>query len=778
MLKRLTGGPAICIVFLMIVLIFSGPSLVAQEQTAPAPKSGSIKGRVIDAEIKSGIPQAKIAVKGTALKAASDSSGGFILPDVPFGTYTLEISGPHYLARDLADVVVKSGRVTSLEVELKLEPLNPEQKEITVTAKYFAAAAHESVSTTDFSYEEIRRAAGAAGDVSRVIGSLPSIAQTNDQVNSLVVRGGSPAENAFYIDNIEVPNINHYPVLGSTAGAIGLLNVDFIRDVKFSAGGFPALYGDRLSSVMDVSFREGDREALDLQFELSMMGAGIVAEGPIVRDKGSWMLSARRSYIDLLIGLLGQGVPVHWSDYQGKANYEFAPGNRLTLLGIGGVDDSGTQKADALKDGESFYGGLDTTEYTAGLNWFAMWGGRGYSNTSVSQSFSRYKDDAFHTESEELARRGNNSERAWRLRNINAYRFSDSLKVQFGLELKHLITDYDNFLAASTDVLGNPAPSVSRQTRVKADKHGAFVSWSWSPLRRLTFDLGLRVDHFSYNSQTHLSPRLALSLEVSPRTSFLASAGAFYQPLPLRLLVQNDAFKRLRDPRAYHYVLGLRRLLSDSTQLTVEGYLKDYGRFPLDPLQPSLFIFDELFYSGTIAEHVALEDTGRARSYGVEVMVQKKLADRIYGLVSGAYFRTQYRDLMGVWRNRVYDNRYIFSVEGGWRMSPTWEFALKIAYAGGAPYTPFDLEASRAANSGIFDPGRINAARLPAYFSLNLRVDKRFNFRASNLIAYLSVWNVSGHRNVMAYTWNTITLEPGTTLGWGILPVLGIEFEF
>lgn len=490
------------------------------------------------------------------------------------------------------------------------------------------------------------------------------------------------------------------------------------------------------------------------------------------------MFSARRSYLDLLIDLMGQGVPVHWNDFQAKLTYDLSPKNKLTFLGVAGLDDSGTKKKDALKDGESFYGELDTTEYSVGLNWLAMWGANGYSNTSISQSSSRYKNIFYHTVSEDLAQQGNNTEKALTLRNVNYYRFDEASKVQFGLEFKHLVTDYDYFLGAYTDVMGNSVPAVSRDTRVSADKYGAFFQYAWNPLARMTLNLGLRADYFAYNRKTHVSPRLSLSYKVSPKTSLEASAGAFYQQLPLILLLQKDDYKSLNDPVAYHFVLGFRQLLTENMQLTVEAYDKEYDHFPLDPDQPSLFIFDELFYSGSVMEHERLVDWGKARSYGIEFMIQKKLADRIYGLISCSYFRTRYRDLSGLWQNRVYDNRFIFSVEGGWKISPTWEFSLKWNYAGGAPFTPFDLEASQAANTGIFDEERINGARLPVYHSMNLRFDKRFYFRSSNLIISFSVWNVFNRKNVMAYYWNTIDQRPGMTLGWGLLPVLGIEFEF
>lgn len=765
------------IAFILDFFLVSGLGFPQDEAANTKAPEGMIKGRVIDEEIKSPIPNVRVKVVGTSLEVYTDADGYFSIPNVSVGTYTLELSSRFFITRRKPDVIVKSNRTTYVEATLKLDKIVQEE-EITVTASYFSSTESQPTSSTSFSNEEIRRAAGSAGDVSRIISSLPSVTRTNDMINYLVVRGGSPAENSFYLDNIEIPNINHYPALGSTAGAISLLNVDFIRDVRFYSGGFSPIFGDRLSSVMDISFREGNHDESDFQLSLDMMGIGAVGEGPVASGKGSWMFSARRSYIDLLIDLMGSGVPVTWSDFQGKLNFDLSSNNRLSFLGVAGLDSSGTKKEDALKDDESFYGDLDTTEYTVGVNWFSIWGTNGYSNTSLSHSYIRYKDAYYHTVSEELARRGKNREQSFVLRNVIFYRLSQASNLEFGFELKHLTSDYNYYLASYTDVLGTSVPDFSKEIKASAEKASAFLKHTWNPFSKLTLNTGIRVDYSSHNKNSSFSPRLSLSYTLSEKSSLDAEAGVFTQHLPLVLLFQNKNFKTLSNPLAYHFVLGIRHLLTENTRLTIEVYDKEYKHFPLDPAQPSLFIFDEVFYSGFFNEHSHLLDTGKARSYGIEFMIQKKLAEKVYGMMSASYFRSRYRDLDGVWHNRVYDNQYIFAVEGGYKLNKFWEFGVKWNYAGGPPYTPFDEVASQHINSGIFDLARINGERLPAYHSLNIRMDKRFYFRASNLTLYLSVWNVYNRKNVFSYYWNTIEKKPGHVLGWGILPVLGIEFEF
>jgi hypothetical protein len=190
---------------------------------------------------------------------------------------------------------------------------------------------------------------------------------------------------------------------------------------------------------------------------------------------------------------------------------------------------------------------------------------------------------------------------------------------------------------------------------------------------------------------------------------------------------------------------------------------------------------DELGYSITFP-HLPLLIIGDGKAYarGVEITLQKKLAQDIYGMVSGAFFRSHYRDFNGGWRDRIYDDRFLCNIEGGYKPNPKWEFSLRWTYAGGAPHTPFDVAASLAARRGVLDLNRINAERLPAYHSLKLRADRRFHFDESNLILYLDVWNVYGRKNIFSYTWNEVENKQEDFKAWtnSTLPIFGVEYEF
>ncbi len=740
---------------------------------------GSIEGKVFDRDTKAPLAGATVTLVGLSVGASAGMDGEFVIRNVPVGSYSVRFSYVGYEPAIETDVIVKPERSSHVDAGLRVSPLR--SGEVEVSPDYFGKSDGSNVSAVNFSYEEIRRAPGAAGDVSRIMKSLPSVAEVNDQSNGLIVRGGSPVENAFYLDNIEIPNINHFPTQGASSGPIGLLNLDFIRDVSFYSGGFPAEYGDRLSSVMDIKLRDGNREKVQTQLDLNFAGFGGLAEGPLFGAKGSWLVSVRRSYLDLLIKAIDVGTAVapRYGDYQWKGVYDIDRSNRVELLGIWGDDHNNPDAGTAVENDMVYYGNQDHYQSTNGINWRVLWGTSGYSNTSLAFTSESFKDDSYETGSGLPIQSNRSLEQSLKLRNINRLRLSGTNVAQFGFELSRVTAKYDIVYGSYTDALGNPVPGSSLKRDLGAQKVAGFFSLESDLSPFINSSIGLRSDYFSYNRKLDLAPRASLTLHPDEKTSVTASAGVYYQTLPLILLSQNDGNSSLRDLKAVHYIIGMERLLTGSTKLSVDVYEKDYSDFPVDPQQPSLFLIDELYYRyGFFFNHGDLVGGGKARSRGVEVIVQKKMAKDFYGMVSASYSKSGYEANDGVWYDRVYDNRIIFCIEGGYKPGDDWEFSIRWIYAGGPPYTPFDIAASQRLDRGVLDATRINSDRYPAYHSLNVRLDKRFNFSGSDLVFYLSAWNVYNRKNVAQYFWNEVRNEQGTIYQWGILPVFGIEYEF
>lgn len=747
-------------------------------------RKGSIDGKVIDENTLMPLPGANIMLAGTSRGTASDQNGNFTIPDVPVGSYTLIFKYIGYQTLDKTDIIVRSNRITNVQVTLS--PVALEGKTVTVTGGYFSQSQDQPTSVINFASEEIRRAPGSAGDVSRIIYGLPGISKVDDSKNSLIVRGGAACENGFYIDNIEIPNINHFPEYGSSGGPIGMLNVDFIRDVNFYTGGFSTIYGDKLSSIMELSFREGNRNEFDGQLDLNFAGFGGIAEGPLSHGKGSWLFSARKSFLDFIVGAIGEdqnSVP-NYGDIQSKVVYDISPKNQLTFLNILGIDDIKSDKEYAIENEEETYMSFNMIRNTAGINWRSLWNHKGYSNTSLSHTITKvgfisHDTRIYHdTMTEKKLFEIRPSEHEIKFRNVNYYSINPSQKIQFGFELKQILNRYNHYFGENKDALGNDIKAFQIVNHLNTLKAFGFISYHWRPLTRLTLEPGVRIGHFTYNKKTEFSPRLSVSYQLDDLTSINGSTGIFHQYLPLELLTQNTANKNLNTPLAYHLVVGVNRLLTENTRLTVEVYDKEYKNLPLDPLQPTFCIIDQMATFGLFYNPNPLVDNGKAYTRGIEMMLQKKLARNLYGMVSVSYFRAKYKDYNQIWRNRLYDNRITFNAEGGYKPDSKWEFSLRWIYAGGRPYTPFDIDASQQAFQGVYDESRTNTLRLPNYHSLNIRFDRRYQFSGSNMIFYFSIWNAYNRKNLSSYDWNGFKNEQTETTQWGFLPIFGLEYEF
>jgi hypothetical protein len=743
------------------------------------PSSGTLRGIVTDRTAGSPLPGAHVLVRGTTLGAATAADGSFVIPRVPAGTYVLEFRSVGYERSVATDVVVRPDRTTRTDAALVPSPI--EGEEVTTTAGYFTSRAMDALSAASFSFEEVRRSPGSAGDVSRIMNALPSVARVNDQRNSLAVRGGSPFENAFYIDDIPVPNINHFATQGATGGALGMLNVDLLDNVTLNAGGFGASWGNRISSIMDMRLREGSRDGFAGQLNFDMTGVGGVVEGPLGDSTASWLVSFRHSYLDLIVNAfsVGNTVAPRMMDGQGKVTIDLSPSDQLNVLEMFSQDRLSTDHATAVENEMSYYGDQDNLQNSAGATWRHLWNASGVSRLTLSHTMMRFTETFRDIATQEIIFANRSREQSLDLRLTNTFALGRTSSLECGGDVRHELSAYDNAFGPTTDQLGQPQPAESVLRDLTTTTAGAFVSVSLEPVTNLTATLGGRVDHYGYSGRTLISPRIGLALRLSDRTSIAASGGWYVQSLPHVLLSHSATKAALREPEARHAVLGVSHLLTEDTRLTVEMYGKTSSHLPVDVAQPQLFLLDEIFTGSTfLGSHPAISDAGEARSYGIEVMLQKKMARDFYGLASLSLGKSQYKALDGIWRDRVFDNRVSFCLEGGYKPNTKWDFSLRWVYGGGVPYTPLDLVASQKINAGVLDGSRVNAERMPAYHSLNVRVDRRFNYDASSLVLYLSAWNVYDRKNVASYFWNKIAAEPDTEYQYGLLPILGVEYEF
>lgn len=788
--------------YLFLILIFSNPwFLFAQENKILI---GKIKGLIVDETTQSPLPAVNVMIEGTTLGDAGDYGGNFLIEKIPSGSYNVRFQMMGYEMRIVSNVVVNPGKTTHLKVELK--PTVLESEGVVVSAGYFHEAKDAVISNRSMDFEEIRSDPGSAEDVQRVVQALPSVVSGSDAENEIIVRGGMPGENLFIMDNIEIPNPNHFAFQGSGGGPINMINTYFIRRVDFYAGAFPARYGDKASSVMDISLRDGNRENYAGHFYLGMSGAGAMAEGPINKGNGCWILSARKSFLDLIISSTGlTAVPKYYS-LQGKVSYNLNSKNKLIFNGIYG-DDKIT-----IEDEEQ--GGYNrgaenvrslSHQYAFGGTLRSLFGNLGMSNLTLSQTLNYW--DQYVYDNDNIPYYTNISTEIERTLKYDVTLLpSKRFEIDFGVAGKAISFNHNEWYHADSifvyDVLADTIlqtfkayPEWNVQQNKNTYKFAVFGQTKFFPFPKLTMTLGLRYDYFHLTKKSAVDPRLGLSLDVGKGTSINLALGQQSQAPSYVSLTANSLNQNLDYKRTRQIVLGFEKLFREDLRGTFEVFYKDYRNVPIPVSWLSPDPFDRA--------QGQLTNQGKGYAKGLEFFLQKKMSQNYYFTISYAYsiskgFDTRFQQ----YYNWDYDYRHVFTfINGirfdfrnyGWyaklktnRIYNIFAWALPLAdqmdvsvrwrYLGGRPYTePFYRHELHewVTEENIL----LNNHRFPPYHRLDLRLDRRFMFEGWNIITYFDLMNVYGQDNIWEYSYK----DDGTIdkiLQWKVFPVGGLAIEF
>ncbi len=756
-------------------------SLALAAATARAADTGSIRGRVVDRTTRQPIAQATVAVLGTPLGALTGDDGGFEIARVRAGTHRVRALRMDYPPVVLSDVVVTAGRTTQADFELDVAAVKA--GEVEVRAKGFAKPADVPTTSYALSYEEIRRSPGAIGDVLRLVQSLPGLAMANDQRNDLIARGGSPNENLTLVDNVEFPTLNHFAAQGTSGGPISMLDNELVRDATFLAGGFPAAYGGRLSSVLEVRLRDGDRERFRSETVVSVAGAGALAEGPL-GSRGAWIGSVRRSYLDLLADSFGLAAIPHYTNWQLRGSLEPGPRDRVWFVAVGGRDDIALEPDPADLDDPNEDRITDRGwRQIEGVNWQHLLGARGWTTLGVSDAVGIYEVEAF---SKELggARSFRNAslEGETTVKLDAAYRSPRFGDWKAGARLQRT---RNHFAVEQPFGTQNPFSSdTARVNEIALDLESgewnpaAHAQATWRLGARADATLGVRADRFGAIAATTLDPRAGLTLHLTPAWDVNFSAGRFHQSPPLALVEAYDVNRRLDPIRADHLVAGLQFLPRPDLRFTLETYAKTYARYPVSRDYPTLSFANTGDTYALYGLLLPLASAGSGRARGVEFYAQKKLTGRWYGQLSYAYSHVEHRALDGVLRRGAFDSPHNATAILGWIPTPDWELSGRFSAATGRPYTPPLEPVSTQQNRYVLDLARVNGVRARDYRRLDLRVDRRTRTFGANVTWFFEAQNVLDERNVFQYVWNAKTRSLAAVEQIHFFPVGGVTIAF
>ena len=756
-------------IYFITIVIFCTTNLLAQEL------SSYIYGRVFDFTTKQPIPFANIIVPGTNFGAATNENGYFKIENLPVNTYQVRASVIGYNQLTKTDVVIQSGKPA--EVNFELVPQAIELGDVTVTSDYFRKDPLEVNSIRNFSYEEIRRSPGGFEDVIRALSILPGVAQADAGRNDLIVRGGAPSENLYLIDGIEVPNINHFGTQGATGGPLSYVNLDFVRETSFSTGGFSALYGYKLSSVLDIKLRDGREDRFGGKATISASQFGLNIEGPIT-EKSNFIFSARRSYLDFIFKAANFSFVPEYYDILLKADFNPHTKDAFSFLFISAFDNVKffNNDADQRFDNSRILG-TDQVQYVAGFTYRHLFT-NGFFNISLSRNYvdynSRQRDSLLNPIFINKSKEEENS-----LRADLVFKLSKTSEINLGGTAKLIEADYDIFFPNFVTTFGDTLPITSLNTRNNYTKFGIYTNYNSLLFNRLTANLGVRSDIFTaLNKKVYFSPRFSLSYALTDLTNINFSTGIYYQSPSYIWLEAFESNRDLKMIKVNQFVLGFDQRISADALLKVEAFYKDYNNYPTSTIRPYLVLAntgagfagsDDNFSSFGLEP---LVDAGFGKARGVELSVQKKLSDiPYYGIFSFTYSKSDYTSLDGIERTGSYDQNWIINLSGGYKFNEFWEVSSKFRFASGKPYTPF-----------LFDGSQLtidyNSRRLKSSHSLDIRVDKRWYFSGWTLITYVDMQNIYNQKNQSGIRWDRREIRTDESSSIGILPSIGISAEF
>jgi hypothetical protein len=776
---------------------------------------GSISGTVVDASTRSPLAGASVVVAGTELGAAADILGRFVVTDVPVGTYSVEASMMGYEAQVKSMVSVTSAHNT--ELSFRLAPSRIQLAEVTVKAKHFPRVKDAPVSERNFSAEEIKVAPGGVGDIQRVVQAMPSVVSSGDQDNEVIVRGGNPSENLFMVDGVEIPYPNHFGSFFTQGGPISMLNALLVREVDFVAGAFPARFGGRTSSVMDISLRRGSTRELDGNVDMGMSGLGAVVEFPLPGRDNSFIASYHKSFLELManMGVWGMSAVPFYDNALGKATFRLSPASELSLLGMWGDDRIVIEPGEDVVD-YSYWVKQRTGRVAGGVGLQTLFGDKGFGKLLVSGASTNW--DALVTHDSlwlDTAQMNLTTESQYGGKYDVSFRLWPGHETQAGLAANRLPTSFRFALAPDTvyfytynpdstvadsfpllDSLGNPYVfSIDSRAKASTWKAGAYLQHRLPLFEFGELTLGLRTDRFDYNGEWTLSPRVGLSTKpVLAGASFHAGWGRHFQEPQWYMLLQDSAANRnLRSRRSDHCVIGVERLFGDDVKMSLEAYLKQNSRlpFPAHWLTPDPYDHSDVYLDSA---------SGSAR--GVEFFLQKKHARNWHGTVAYSLSRAVFQNpqkpesLLPA----DYDYRHVITATGTYNIEfhkqewyknlPGWfrstlggvflsdeaGLGVRFRYMGGRPYSP--MEWRPETRTWVRNYDKYNSERYPAYMRLDVRWDHKFIFRRWSLSWYAEVQNVLGRRNVWQYSWTNGDPERQTAYQFGFWPMGGMVIEF
>ena len=761
--------------------------------------AANIDGTVRSEQSQRLVENVSVLIEGTSISTKTDSLGYFFIDSVSPGSFNFLFFHDKFETFTLNDVFVAGDQGKTVDIELS--PHLQKLDKVVIVGNAFRKPPEMSTSTKNMNFDEILRSPGALVDVQRVVQDLPSVSSGGDNTNEIIVRGGNPGENLLIMDNVEIPNPNHFASQGSGGGVVSLINPLLVKGLVFCAGAPPALYGGKASSVLDVKLRDGNDKMIIGGVDLGMAGVGFHAEGPLWNGV-TFMASGTKSFLDLFAHYAkSSAIPEYWGMQaklvQNAGIHKFS-GN--VLYGNNSITIGDAQK-DAGTDGNVINAG--GTVYAAGVNVESKWNNRLTTTLNLSgvgNSFDRFEhtDSTYGTQvliDSFFVNKSVEQEQTVKLQSNFTF---ESSKLQVGAQVRRCDFDIDIWKRPDTNMVDTSIYQTNVHSAEVAYKYGTYFSGIFYPLRDLKLVPGIRADGFTFNNSVTISPRIGMVYSLLPSLDITGAAAVQYQDPDYTDLVITEANKDLKSIRVLTGIGGFEYSLKQlAAKFSIEGYYKKYNDLPVNAA---------LLTKDNYDQSDRLHSIGNGYSYGVELFFQKKLTQHFSGSFAYSLSRAFNKDLRpghdGQWYRGDYDFRNALTITAGYKtdllehawykkiQSRWWVAALspilpiadrvevstKWRYLGGRPYSKPQWDES--VHRHVFNQEALNTFQYPDYHRLDIRIERRYGFGLLQIIYYFDFQNIYDRANIWMYLYSNKKDEPTPIYQFRFFPAGGVIIGF
>jgi hypothetical protein len=759
---------------------------------------GTIEGRVAEQGSGEALGFAVVRLVGTEMGTVADKAGRYIILRVPRGTYTVQASLLGYDSQMIDGVRVVDDERAEVDIALVLAPIT--LSEIVVTPGRFAIMHDDPVRKQTLTKEDIHTLPQLGEDIYRAIRRLPGVSG-NDFSAKFTVRGGEHEEVLVMLDGLEMYEPFHLKDI--YGGALSIVDVVAIGGIDMMTGGFPTQYANHMSGVFDISSVKPTARGRTA-VGISLMNARFLTEGQYDGGRGSYFLSARRGYLDIVLSLMNEDdLSPHYYDLMAKTEYRLNDRHLLSAHVLRADDD--------LEFVENEDGDIARTDYANTYGWLRLRSAIGLKLSaqtvlSLGQVTDSRQGTDFRTifiATPEIRREFDltgfeiREDRTFNLAGLRQdwyWEATDRQHLNFGIDAKRVTSDFDYFNWELLHLTGDPAGELEAVTDtidVKLNPDGYNLGFHLGTRYRVssafTVEAGGRYDRVSYTDDDDFSPRLNFVYSLRMRTAIRGGWGWFHQPQSISDLdVAYGEARFYRSQRAEHRVLGVEHGFKNGIDLRVEGYQKKltHIRPRYENLSKEVLFFPELEEVSVFLE----PERGDAR--GVELYLKRDVGSRFSWWASYGLSRAEER-IEGIEVPKNQDQRHTVYFDCYYRPNPRWQINLAWQYRSGWPYSkqvflPIDVPEGVFPFVQTFGPR--NAARLSPYHRLDLRVNRYFKLRGGRLALFGELINLYNRGNVQArFPRNVRYLGPGTDLivegtfdeeWFPLLPSIGASWEF